>query len=293
MSKYISDIELSNFLAEAPLYSKVEFFNDRSRELNFNIFTFFSEKPIKTFCPVDKDFQTFKIPKQYGKDLTMANKAYDDGNFQKDGTYSCSFQLTARCQFCNNQINYLLNIFTTEPRSSDHIWPIVYLRKAGQLPALNRRPDKEIYNYLTEADKDFYGKALASLSHGYGIGAYAYLRRIVENEIRRLVVDISELDYENAAKVKEAFKNFEANHQMNTLIDTIYPLLPSSLREMGQNPLKALYQQTSEGIHEMTEDQCIEKAQYIDKLMQFVIRRVSSLKNEYQQVREALRQLSK
>ncbi|MDF2189826.1 hypothetical protein [Paraflavitalea sp. CAU 1676] len=290
---YISETDFAVFLADAPLYSKVELFEDPNLDLKWELFTFLSEKAFKTYCPNDKEYHTFKLQKNYGQQFLFANANYDNNYFRKDGTFSFPFRIRSYCQFCNFPIDFMLDAFTLKPRGVSGEWPKVYIRKAGQLPAIQRRPDNDVYNYLTETDKDLYGKALSSLSHGYGIGAFAYLRRIVENEIKHIVADISELDYENALKVKDANEKFNRDHNMTNLIDCIYPLLPISLRDMGQNPLKILYQQTSEGIHQLSEEECISKAQHIDKLLQFVIRRTKSLKFEYQQVREALKELGK
>jgi hypothetical protein len=185
-----------------------------------------------------------------------------------------------------------INVFS-EDQYFENAFINLKLRKIGQLPGFERTPEKDVFNYLIEEDKENYKKALANLSMSYGIGAYAYLRRIIENEIKRLVKDISELEYENVNQVKKAWTEYETNHNMTSLIDSINPFLPKSLKEIGDNPIKILYQQTSGGLHEFSEKECLEKARDIDQLLRYVIKNVSSLKFEYKAVKEAMKNLTK
>jgi hypothetical protein len=102
------------------------------------------------------------------------------------------------------------------------------------------------------------------------------------------------LEIENSDKVKQAWDTYNnGNFQMSNLIDATSSFLPVSLKDMGGNPLKLLYQQASEGIHSFSEEECLEKSQHIDKLLQFVIKRTANLKTEIQTVQSAMRSLSK
>lgn len=189
-------------------------------------------------------------------------------------------------------MDMLLNLFSNDPYFDDSFINL-NLRKIGQFPAFERIPESEVLNYLSDEDKENYKKALSNLSMSYGIGAFSYFRRIIENEIKNLVKDISELDYEGSEKVKSAYIVYESNRQMSNLIDIINPYLPKSLKEDGDNPIKILYQQTSGGLHEFSEAECLEKARHVDQLLRYVIKHVSSLKFEYKAAREAMKNLTK
>ena len=117
--------------------------------------------------------------------------------------------------------------------------------------------------YLNQEDQVNYRKALTCLSISYGIGSFAYFRRIIEKEIKRFIKDISELEFDEAYIVKEAYENYQKDFQMSKLIDVLNRHLPTSLKELGDNPIRLLYEQLSGGIHEFSEEQCIEKSQSI------------------------------
>ena len=191
-------------------------------------------------------------------------------------------------------MEFLLNIFSEKPVDFEYNTPpILYLRKTGQLPAFERNPEKEVLDYLNDEDKENYKKALSNLSVSYGIGAFAYFRRIIENEIKKIVKDISQLDFEDSDKVKTAWNEYEKNHQMSNLIDNINPYIPKSLKEIDDNPIRLLYEQLSGGIHEYSEDVCLEKARQVDTILRYVIKKVNSEKFELIAVKKAMKGLKK
>jgi hypothetical protein len=79
---------------------------------------------------------------------------------------------------------------------------------------------------------------------------------------------------------------------MNNLIDAITPYVPATLLIGGQNPIKLLYQQLSGGIHQFSESECMDKAQSLDMVLRFVIKKVNSEKYEIKNIKEALKRLS-
>ncbi len=288
----ITDKELAKFLAEYPLYSKIAFCEIKDNDDELDVYHYFEHMAYKFYCPFDKDYHTFKIHTTYGNQYSIRKNSVPDQYLDNYGKISISFYLKATCQICGSRMDLLLNLFSDD-QYSENKFINLNLRKLGQFPPFERTPESEVLNYLTEEDKENYKKALSNLSMSYGIGAFAYLRRIIENEIKRLVKDISELEYENVDKVKTAWKEYESNHQMTNLIEAINPFLPKSLKEIGDNPIKTLYQQTSGGIHEFSEDVCLEKAKDVDQLLRYVIKRVSSLKFEDKAAIEAIKNLTK
>lgn len=123
------------------------------------------------------------------------------------------------------------------------------------------------------------------LSMGYGIAAYAYFRRIVENEIKRIIKDIGDSGNEN---VRELYQKFEVNQRMSDLVDGIYQHLPASLRELGQNPIKYLYSQLSEGLHNEPNDVCIEKSNNMQYVLSVVIEEISRDKTIFKTIRKII-----
>jgi hypothetical protein len=284
--------ELSKFFSDFPLYSKFDFCEIMENEDDIEVPNYFSGIGYKFYCPIDKDYNTFKFEQHSGTYYLIRKNEVPEQYLDNYGKISLSFLLHSKCQICGFRMAVAINVFS-EDQYFENAFINLKLRKIGQLPGFERTPEKDVFNYLIEEDKENYKKALANLSMSYGIGAYAYLRRIIENEIKRLVKDISELEYENVNQVKKAWTEYETNHNMTSLIDSINPFLPKSLKEIGDNPIKILYQQTSGGLHEFSEKECLEKARDIDQLLRYVIKNVSSLKFEYKAVKEAMKNLTK
>lgn len=287
-----SDKELSKFFAEAPLYSKLDLYEIQDYEEAFSVFDYFGNKAYKFYCPVDKEHHTFKFQRKSGPQYLIIKNQVPTSYLENEGKINISFNINSTCQMCGFRMDFLLNI-SSENTYLDDTFINLILKKIGQWPPFERIPESEVFNYLTEEDKSNYKKALSNLSVSYGIGAFAYFRRIIENEIKRLVKDISELEYENADKVKQAWTTYESNHQMSNLIESINSFLPKSFNELGYNPIKALHQQTSGGLHEFSEEVCLEKAKDVDKLLRYVIKNVSTLKFDYLEAKNAIKNLTK
>lgn len=291
----ISDKDLAVFLKESPLYSKTKFFEGQPKDFEFNLLDFFEEKAFKFYCPTESDFHTFKVKKThaltYSSDYILCEKALE---FYKDDSdkINYSFHLRGECQSCNYTMDFLINIFSEQTfKKGELVLPTTYLKKIGQYPPFERMPEKEVFDYLTEEDKENYKRALSNLAVSYGIGAFAYFRRIIENEIKRIVKDISLLEFDGVDKIRKAWTEYETNHQMSNLIDNIYDYLPKSLKDIGDNPIKLLHQQLSGGIHEYSEGDCLEKAKKIDTLLRYIIKKVNSEKYELIAVRNAMKGL--
>ena len=62
----------------------------------------------------------------------------------------------------------------------------IRIQKYGELPRGKLPRDRVLQKFLKD-DLDNYEKAVVCLSHEYGIAAFAYFRRIVENNINRLL----------------------------------------------------------------------------------------------------------
>jgi len=289
----INDKDLANFFTDYPLYSKIQLFDTFDKGYQFKVFEYFENKAYKFYCPFEKDYHTFKIDKKWGEQYEIHENNVPDFYQDKSSNINFSFYLISNCQSCGFKMDLLLNIFSEKPVVFKNSFPSIFIRKIGQLPAFKRNPEKEVLDYLNEEDKENYTKALSNLSMSYGIGAFAYFRRIIENEIKRLVKDISQLDFEDSDKVKKAWSEYEKNHQMSNLISSINPFIPKSLKEIGDNPIRLLHDQLSGGIHEFSEEICLEKARQIDILLRYVIKKVNSEKFELIEVKKAMNGLKK
>jgi hypothetical protein len=131
--------------------------------------------------------------------------------------------------------------------------------KFGQWPALSHMPPSELKGNLNEDDVDFYGKALDCRNFSYGLGALAYMRRVIENRIN----DILDLAY-SAAKAEQPeppdlteLEAAKASRQFSDKLALAKKLIPRRLQPEGIDPIGELHDSASAGMHGLSEDQCI------------------------------------
>ncbi len=138
----------------------------------------------------------------------------------------------------------------------------------------------------------FYRKGLICESQGYGIGAFGYYRRIVEEIIDGLLDEIAELltesellEYQDAlAKTKETTVTQEK-------IDLVKDLLPPILRPEGMNPLSALHSALSEGLHAESDEECLEYAENCREILIFLVNQVAASKAASKGFTDSMRKL--
>jgi tetratricopeptide (TPR) repeat protein len=166
-----------------------------------------------------------------------------------------------------------------------------YILKVGQYPEIDISIDKDFEIALGESSKLF-RKGLVCEAQGYGIGAYAYYRRIVESIIDDLLNDIYDLvSDEDKKQYKLALDEIKKTNQASDKIALVKDHLPYHLRINGVNPLGTLYQNLSEGLHSKTDNECINLAQEIRIVLVYLIKQVVRTKNDKKEFTESQKRL--
>jgi hypothetical protein len=132
------------------------------------------DKPaIHMSCEVCKSDQTFNMVNKYAENCSEEyTKA--SGNIVR---------ALYRCSSCGEYFRWFFILISTNSE---------YIMKVGQHPAWEISIDRNLEKMLGD-HADYYRKGLICESQGYGIGAFAYYRRIVEQIIDQLLIDITEL----------------------------------------------------------------------------------------------------
>jgi hypothetical protein len=149
--------------------------------------------------------------------------------------------------------NFLFEHIFTCSRDSGH-QIVFYFRihkntitKIGQYPSLADLATVEIQKYRKVLGPEHYpesNRAVGLASHGIGIGAFVYLRRIFENLI------------EEAHKLEMASSGWNEDVYQKGRMDDKISLLKNALPAfLVKN--KSLYSILSKGIHELTESECL------------------------------------
>jgi hypothetical protein len=166
-----------------------------------------------------------------------------------------------------------------------------YVMKVGQEPPWEITPDRTLERML-DSRADYYKKGLVCESQGYGIGAFAYYRRIVEETIDDLLVDIADLMAgEDRERYLEAIEEVKKTTVTQDKIELVKDLLPPILRPGGMNPLAALHAVLSEGLHQEPDERCLELAATIREALIFLVNQVAVTQTASASFTENMRKL--
>jgi hypothetical protein len=126
-------------------------------------------------------------------------------------------------------------------------------------------------------EKDYYFKGRRCESQGLGIGAFTYYRRIIEAKKKEIfdevvrVAKILKASEEMIADLESAKKQ----NQFTRGVEVIKHGIPEALLIDGHNPLILLHDALSEGVHDHSDEECLEIATSIRNVLTEFVEKVS------------------
>lgn len=146
--------------------------------------------------------------------------------------------------------------------------------KIGQYPPWDININKDLEKMLG-VDSDIYKNGLICESQGYGIGSFAYYRRILEGIIDKLLTGIEELiPEEDIEEYTKALLEVKKAREVSKKIELVQHLLPNSLKPDGHNPLSLIYGELSIGLHGETDEECLEKSEVLRESLEFLVTKI-------------------
>ncbi len=168
---------------------------------------------------------------------------------------------------------------------------VVTLRKIGQDPPQQAALSAALGRRLPKPAAEFLEKGNRCLQFGYGLGAIAYMRRVVEESVSGILTVVSDAakldgDSETVERIRTAADHPQASERLRIAADC----LPPRLRPGGVNPLAILYGLTSGGLHTGSDSECVDLAQNIRETLEWLFVQVAS---ETEQGRELAKRLNR
>jgi len=222
----IKELDIRELFLNVPLYESITFTEaDRDRLSSIEFF----EGTIDCYCIDCAKMSVFKaIQKEEKHRLLFENRPYLTSTHNYKHIFLCS----------RNPFHSLIFYF----KISDF-----RLIKIGQFPSIADLASYDIQKYRGILHKEVYkefSRAVGLVSHGIGIGAFVYLRRIFEGLI---------LGAHGQAKTKTDWdEDVYLRSRMDEKINLLKDFLPSFMVEH-----KNLYSILSKGIHELSEEECL------------------------------------
>lgn len=275
----LSDQHIKEFLEVSPLYLWKEFKNPSFNRRGLWI------KEISVFCEICNQIKPFHddprnsrtereqaetnweldeaITAYLGKDQKLTNPMRLSTG-QSYFEFLCVSCKKSRYEYCVNQE---VNTDT------------IKIQKFGELPRKKLERDKLLQKFFSD-DLDCYEKAIVCLSNGYGIAAFAYLRRIIENNILKLL-DMLQEEVNNSGgnvDIETALVELRKESPMSDKIKVANNALPVYLKSDGLNPLGKLYGILSEGVHKLSDEECLKRAEIIKECLKYLISELATRK---------------
>lgn len=274
---------MKEFLETIPLYSWLQFedkrFGGQHKPTDIDL------PNINYHCPRCTSLQTYR--------------PYDDYSMKEFEGHSNNhiFALEYTCMGCNGtNIEFLLQFITSsyfDDEKKEHVYQMK-VQKVGQFPAWSINIDSEVEKILGEELVVYYKKGIICESQGYGIGAFAYYRRITEDIIHDLLEKIKEIVPEGEEKdINNALTQIQQQHTAEKKIEIAKDVLPESLRPGNKNPLDVIYNALSGGLHAEDDQECLNFSSDIRESLTFLVKETSTQKVSKEKFANALDRLSK
>lgn len=166
--------------------------------------------------------------------------------------------------------------------------------KFGEIPLFGAPVPKRMLRLFGE-DSYIFLKGRRCENQGLGIGAFAYYRRVVEHKKSALfdeiinVCNILEAPDELISELTQA----RGRISFSDAIESIKLALPDALRIGGHNPLTLLHTALSRGLHNDSDEQCLELAHDIRVVLSELVARLAQLLKDDRDLSDAVKRLMK
>ena len=165
--------------------------------------------------------------------------------------------------------------------------------KLGEWPPFGPKTPTRLLRLL-DSQRELFLRGRRAEFHGLGIGAFTYYRRVVENQKNQLLDEIIKVVQKvepspaeivaDLTKAKQTFQFTEAIHGVKLAI-------PQVLLIDGHNPLLLLHSALSTGIHDKSDDECLELAKSIRVVLAGLAERLGQALSQQKELDDAVSKL--
>lgn len=203
----------------------------------------------------------------------------------------------------DNSLPAFLSYFCRNCRTTQKLFAILLLIdkhnfmegqafKIGEFPSFGPPIPSRVIS-LIGPDREIFIRGRRAENQRLGIGAFAYYRRVVENQKGRLITEIEKVAKRLGASPEEPNK-FEVaakETQFSKAIEDIKGVIPQVLLISGHNPLSLLHSALSEGLHAGTDEECLKLATSIRVVLTELAERISQALKDEAELKQAISKL--
>ncbi len=133
--------------------------------------------------------------------------------------------------------------------------------KFGELPPFGPPTPTRLLRLLG-GDQELFLSGRRCENQGLGIGAFTYYRRVVENRKNDIVDEIIKVSraLQVSDEILKQLEEAKTEVSFANAVRKIQDAIPQTLFINGQNPLTLLHAALSIGVHQETDEECLERA---------------------------------
>lgn len=164
--------------------------------------------------------------------------------------------------------------------------------KYGEVPAFGPPTPARLVS-LIGPQRDLFLKGRRAENQGMGIAAFAYYRRVIEDQKDRIFDEVIKVSRGLSADqaVIDDLQKAKTETQFIKAVEAVKHAIPQALLINGRNPLTLLHSALSEGLHAHTDDDCLEIATSIRVVMAEFAERMAQVIKDEAELNEAVSRL--
>lgn len=171
---------------------------------------------------------------------------------------------------------------------------LVLATKLGEYPAFGPATPARLMA-LVGAEREYFLKGRRAEFQGMGIAAFAYYRRVIDNQRDRILGEIIKVATAlgSPAAMIQDLEAARKETQFSKAVEAVKHGIPEALFINGHNPLTLLYSALSEGLHAGTDEECLERATVVRVVMAEFAERVAQALKDDAELTAAINKLAK
>ena len=213
-------------------------------------------------------------------------RVYEQSDTHYVGNYSLTkdFFFVYTCRNCAHfQKTFAVRI--GQNIADETVWAV----KFGEIPPFGPPLPSRLIS-LIGPDYDLFMKGWSAERQGLGIGSFSYYRRVVENQKGRIIAEIRRAAERLRASDEVLKKLDQANEEtrFTAAVDLVKDAIPDRIKVWGHNPLTLLHRPLSIGLHNLSDDRCLEQANAIRVVLAELASKIARITAEDKELKSAV-----
>jgi hypothetical protein len=213
---------------------------------------------------------------------------YFDGGKDFGEAQTLSAFVTYRCANCIRTTK----VFALHARRAENGDGTAY--KFGEFPRVGPQTPTPLLR-LFGKDRDLFLQGRQCEVHGLGIGSFVYYRRVVENHKNQIMDEIIKVAQKVGASAEmiQALETAKEEIQFSKGVEAVKVAIPQALLVDGHNPLTLLHSALSADVHELTDQQCLQRAHDVRLVLADLAERITQALTDQAELKAAVSRLLK